>query len=206
MIISQIGDFMLALALSLVMNSAVANSMYDLPAVEAPTASTKVHVTKTTMLIANQELKLSDRASGDTCYLGELFSTFGTEGQILEAGSVLNLSTVTALDGESSALLGLWSDNSGNLRLRWLYYDATYMQFKVEEMKWGFGFFLIAGIPLIVLWPIEIIAVDFRIRTKYRKWYNRNQRIFNNIRKTRPTAEDRIVVLFGNGHMPLLKH
>lgn len=35
---------------------------------------------------------------------------------------------------------------------RWLYYDATYMQFKVEEMKWGFGFFLIAGIPLMVLW------------------------------------------------------
>lgn len=37
-------------------------------------------------------------------------------------------------------------------------------------------------------------------------WYNRNLRIFNNILKTRPAAEDRIVVLFGNGHMPLLRH
>lgn len=37
-------------------------------------------------------------------------------------------------------------------------------------------------------------------------WYSRNLRIFNNILKTRPTAEDRIVVLFGNGHMPILKH
>lgn len=37
-------------------------------------------------------------------------------------------------------------------------------------------------------------------------WYSRNLRIFNNILKTKPTAEDRIVVLFGNGHMPILKH
>ncbi|HUC82244.1 MAG TPA: DUF5694 domain-containing protein [Flavisolibacter sp.] len=37
-------------------------------------------------------------------------------------------------------------------------------------------------------------------------WYNRNLRIFNNILKTKPGSEDRIVVLFGNGHMPILKH
>lgn len=37
-------------------------------------------------------------------------------------------------------------------------------------------------------------------------WYSRNLRIFNNILKTKPTAEDRIVVLFGNGHAPILKH
>ncbi|RYZ17308.1 MAG: hypothetical protein EOO16_24405 [Chitinophagaceae bacterium] len=37
-------------------------------------------------------------------------------------------------------------------------------------------------------------------------WYNRNLRIFNNILQTRPGAEDRILVLFGNGHMPILKH
>lgn len=37
-------------------------------------------------------------------------------------------------------------------------------------------------------------------------WYSRNLRIFNNILKTRPTKEDRIVALFGNGHMPILKH
>jgi hypothetical protein len=32
-------------------------------------------------------------------------------------------------------------------------------------------------------------------------WYSRNLRIFNNILKTRPAPADRIVVLFGNGHM-----
>lgn len=37
-------------------------------------------------------------------------------------------------------------------------------------------------------------------------WYSRNLRIFNNILKTQPASEDRIVVLFGNGHMPILKH
>jgi hypothetical protein len=36
-------------------------------------------------------------------------------------------------------------------------------------------------------------------------WYNRNLRIFNNILQTRPGPGDRILVLFGNGHMPLLK-
>ncbi|GAA4338994.1 DUF5694 domain-containing protein [Flaviaesturariibacter amylovorans] len=37
-------------------------------------------------------------------------------------------------------------------------------------------------------------------------WYNRNLRIFNRILQTKPTGEDRILVLFGNGHMPILKH
>ncbi|WP_298734358.1 DUF5694 domain-containing protein [uncultured Chitinophaga sp.] len=37
-------------------------------------------------------------------------------------------------------------------------------------------------------------------------WYSRNLRIFNNILKTRPTVNDRIIVLFGNGHIPILKH
>jgi hypothetical protein len=37
-------------------------------------------------------------------------------------------------------------------------------------------------------------------------WYNRNLRIFHRILQTRPTGEDRILILFGNGHMPILKH
>lgn len=37
-------------------------------------------------------------------------------------------------------------------------------------------------------------------------WYSRNLRIFNNILKTRPGPDDRIMVLFGNGHVPILKH
>ncbi len=37
-------------------------------------------------------------------------------------------------------------------------------------------------------------------------WFSRNLRIFNNILKTKPTQEDRILVLFGNGHMSTLRH
>ncbi|MDF2190706.1 DUF5694 domain-containing protein [Paraflavitalea sp. CAU 1676] len=37
-------------------------------------------------------------------------------------------------------------------------------------------------------------------------WYSRNLRIFNNILKTNPGPTDRIVVIFGNGHMPILRH
>ncbi len=38
------------------------------------------------------------------------------------------------------------------------------------------------------------------------QWYNRNLRIFSNIMKTDPTAKDRILVIFGSGHIPLLQH
>ncbi len=37
-------------------------------------------------------------------------------------------------------------------------------------------------------------------------WYDRNLRIFNNILKTKPAPGDRIMVLFGNGHIPILRH
>jgi len=37
-------------------------------------------------------------------------------------------------------------------------------------------------------------------------WYSRNLRIFNNIMRTRPSGEDRILVIFGNGHMSILRH
>ncbi|HEX2845046.1 MAG TPA: DUF5694 domain-containing protein [Chitinophagaceae bacterium] len=37
-------------------------------------------------------------------------------------------------------------------------------------------------------------------------WFSRNLRIFNNILKTQPGSNDRILVLFGNAHIPTLKH
>ncbi|MDR2205181.1 MAG: DUF5694 domain-containing protein [Flavobacteriaceae bacterium] len=37
-------------------------------------------------------------------------------------------------------------------------------------------------------------------------WYDRNLRIFNNILKTNPTSEDRILIIFGSGHIPILQH
>src|SRR6218665_84016 len=36
-------------------------------------------------------------------------------------------------------------------------------------------------------------------------WFSRNLRIFNNVLNTKPTQNDRILILFGNGHMPVLK-
>jgi hypothetical protein len=37
-------------------------------------------------------------------------------------------------------------------------------------------------------------------------WYSRNLRILNNILKTRPAPTDRLLVIFGSGHMPVLRH
>jgi hypothetical protein len=37
-------------------------------------------------------------------------------------------------------------------------------------------------------------------------WYDRNLRIFNNILNTKPSPDDRILVIFGSGHQPILQH
>jgi hypothetical protein len=37
-------------------------------------------------------------------------------------------------------------------------------------------------------------------------WYSRNLRIYKNILDTRPSANDRILVVFGSGHMSILRH
>ncbi len=37
-------------------------------------------------------------------------------------------------------------------------------------------------------------------------WVNRNLRIFNNVLLTKPTGQDRILLIYGSGHIPLLKH
>ncbi|MBZ5858125.1 DUF5694 domain-containing protein [Flavihumibacter profundi] len=36
-------------------------------------------------------------------------------------------------------------------------------------------------------------------------WFNRNLRIFNKILQTKPKSEDRILVIFGAGHIPILR-
>ena len=37
-------------------------------------------------------------------------------------------------------------------------------------------------------------------------WYSRNLRIFRNIQNVETTSEDRILVLYGSGHIPNLRH
>jgi hypothetical protein len=37
-------------------------------------------------------------------------------------------------------------------------------------------------------------------------WYNRNIRIFSNIRKTIRNENDRVLVIFGAGHIPIIRH
>ena len=37
-------------------------------------------------------------------------------------------------------------------------------------------------------------------------WYNRNLRIFANLKRITESPEDRILVIFGAGHIPILRH
>ena len=38
------------------------------------------------------------------------------------------------------------------------------------------------------------------------QWYSRNLRIFNNILKTRPKSDDKLLIVYGSGHIPILQH
>lgn len=61
----------------------------------------------------------------------------------------------------------------------------------------GFGAYLHGGFELSDQRGADILSLH---------WYNRNLRIFRNIQEITTSPEDRILVLFGAGHMGILKH
>ncbi len=112
----------------------------------------------------------------------------------------------------------LWDDNTAIDSLRDKYWSKKYKEMyttgdSIETtLTMLENFLLMAEPPTMQRMHGHYLAAGFNTENNAGPdllsvwWYNRNLRIFNNILKTRPTAEDRIVVLFGNGHMPLLKH
>lgn len=112
----------------------------------------------------------------------------------------------------------LWNDQTSVDRLRDQYWEAKYKEFYTtsdsvelslsllehfllmstpEVLQRMHGHYLASGFAKESTAGADILSIW---------WYNRNLRIFNNILRTKPTANDRIVVLFGNGHIPILKH
>jgi len=61
----------------------------------------------------------------------------------------------------------------------------------------GFGAYLHGGFELSDQRGADILSLH---------WYNRNLRIFRNIQEITTSTDDRILVLFGAGHMGILKH
>ena len=61
----------------------------------------------------------------------------------------------------------------------------------------GFGAYLHGGFELADKRGADILSLH---------WYNRNLRIFRNIQEITTSPDDRILVLFGAGHMGILKH
>jgi len=47
----------------------------------------------------------------------------------------------------------------------------------------------------------DYLGPDMRTR-----WYNRNLRIFHNLQRITPSAQERILVIIGSGHLPILRH
>jgi Family of unknown function (DUF5694) len=112
----------------------------------------------------------------------------------------------------------IWNDNSAVDSLRDNYWDAKYKAFynagdSVElSLTMLENFLLMATPEVIQRMHGHYLASGFAKESTSGAdilsmwWYNRNLRIFNNILRTKPTANDRIVVLFGNGHTPIMKH
>jgi Family of unknown function (DUF5694) len=112
----------------------------------------------------------------------------------------------------------LWNDNSAVDSLRDNYWAAQYKTFydvgdSVELVLTMLENFLLMATPEVVQrMHGHYLASGFAKESTAGAdilslwWYNRNLRIFNNILRTKPAANDRIVVLFGNGHTPILKH
>ena len=65
-----------------------------------------------------------------------------------------------------------------------------------EHHKLGFGAYLIGDFKLEDHRGADMLSVW---------WYNRNLRIFRNIQKITESTEDRILVIFGNGHAAILR-
>jgi len=47
----------------------------------------------------------------------------------------------------------------------------------------------------------DYLGPDMRTR-----WYNRNLRIFHNIQRITRSPDERILVIIGSGHLPILRH
>jgi Family of unknown function (DUF5694) len=112
----------------------------------------------------------------------------------------------------------LWNDNSPVDSLRDQYWDARYKAFYTAGDSVELGLTMLENFLLMAMPEVlqrmhgHYLVSGFAKETNAGAdilslwWYNRNLRIYNNIMRTKPTAQDRIVVLFGNGHIPILKH
>lgn len=65
-----------------------------------------------------------------------------------------------------------------------------------ESHKYGYGAYLVGDFKLDNNKGADIVSIW---------WYNRNMRIFRNIQKITESKNDRILVIFGNGHVPILR-
>jgi hypothetical protein len=112
----------------------------------------------------------------------------------------------------------LWNDNTPVDSLRDQYWNERYKAFYNTGDSVELGLSLLENFLLMAMPEVlqrmhgHYLASGFAKETTAGAdilsiwWYNRNLRIFNNILRSKPTANDRIVVLFGNGHIPILKH
>lgn len=80
--------------------------------------------------------------------------------------------------------------------------DATLLQGllytnREDVLDSGFGAYLVGDFELGEYGGADALALH---------WYNRNLRIFRNIQRLADSGHDRILVLFGSGHMQILKN
>lgn len=91
----------------------------------------------------------------------------------------------------------LWQNNTQLLKTVALWEYLAYIN-SDEQIRLSHGIYL--------AWP-DGDPGDYRVADFMTGWwYNRNLRIYANIKRITESPEDRILVIYGSGHLPILRH
>lgn len=99
-------------------------------------------------------------------------------------------------DDPMDSLIGNWMDDEDKLAKNSNLLDYFKHINSRESHQYGYGIYLTGDFKLDHMRGADIISIW---------WYNRNIRIFRKLQEITEGKEDRILVLFGNGHAAVLR-
>jgi len=116
----------------------------------------------------------------DSVYTNELWKDYDLIGNSSEEAAAKN-----------------WLKYEDNLKNKLSLLEYFKRMNSAEFHKYGYGIYLQGDFKLGQYKGADIISYW---------WYNRNARIFRNLQEVITSTNDRVLVIFGNGHAPLLRH
>jgi len=94
-------------------------------------------------------------------------------------------------------LISDWFEGEGKLVSKMNLLEYFKLINSEESHRYGLGAYLVGDFKLDSMRGADIIASW---------WYSRNLRIFRKLQLITESQEDRIILIFGNGHAPILRN